>query len=135
MWLSLLPLLIVYSDDAETSTVSHQVPEVPHPDKSVESGVAPGDREPDQKSTVSTAAKLLCGVRDSTNTFVPLKSIAKSLYTILENRQVWSPACTLLTVLIVISANRGGCAGHRIVSTQDQSAFKFIVCTNPPRGC
>ena len=43
---------------------------------------------------MSAAANLLCGVRDSTNGFVPLKSIAGHLCFVLENCQVRPPLCT-----------------------------------------
>ena len=64
------------------------MPEVLHPDGSVELGVAADDGKLDKKSVVSAMAKLLCGVRDSKNAFVPLRSIAGHLYSILENCQV-----------------------------------------------
>ena len=71
------------------------MPEDPHPDESLESDVAADNSELGEKSVVSAMAKLLCGVRDSKNAFVPLKSIAGHLYSILENCQVWPPPCTL----------------------------------------
>ena len=88
-------ILIVSSDDPDTSTIPHHVPEVPHLDESVESGVAAADSELGRISVVSATAKLLCGVRDSKGAFIPLRSIAGLLYSILENCQVWLPLCTL----------------------------------------
>ena len=81
-------VLIVSSDNADTSTVPYHVPEVPHPDESVELGAAADDSELGQNSPVSSTAKLLHGVKESMNAFVPLKSIAGHLYCILENCQV-----------------------------------------------
>ena len=50
---------------------------------------AMGDDKEDWKSTVSDAAKLLLRtVRDSTDVFPPLKSIAGGLCSILENYEV-----------------------------------------------
>ena len=50
---------------------------------------AMGDDKEDWKSTVSDAAKLLLRtVRDSTDVFPPLKSIARGLCSILENYEV-----------------------------------------------
>ena len=71
------------------------MPEVPCPDENVEPGVVIGDSGPGKESVMSATAKLLCGVRDSKNASVPLKSIAGHLYSILENCQVWPPPCTL----------------------------------------
>ena len=88
MWSFWLPPLIVSSDDADASTIPHHVPEVPHPDESVESGAAADDSIPGWESTTSATAKLLRGVRDAVNAFIPLKSIAGHLYSILENCQV-----------------------------------------------
>ena len=90
-----LLILIISPDDPDTSTIPHHVPQVLRPDKSVELGVAAADSELGRKSVVSATAKLLCVVRDSKGAFVPLKSIAGLLYSILENCQVWLPLCTL----------------------------------------
>ena len=70
------------------------MPEVPCPERSVESDATTDDGEPGQKSPMSVTANLLRGVRDSANGFVPLKPIAGYLYFVLENCQVWSPFCT-----------------------------------------
>jgi len=70
------------------------VPEVPHPDESVKFGAATDDSKPGQDLAVSATAKLLCGVRDSGNASIPLRSVAGHLYFILENCQVWPPTCT-----------------------------------------
>ena len=88
-------VLIVSSDNPNTSTIPHHPPDAPHLDENVESGVAMDNGGLGEKSVVSATAKLLCGVRDSKNTSVALKSIAGHLYSILENCQVWPPPCTL----------------------------------------
>ena len=90
-----MPLLIISSDDPDTSTVPYHVPDSPPLDENVKSGVAVDDNGLGKKSVMSATAKLLCGVRDSKNTSVPLKSIAGHLYFVLENCQVWPPPCTL----------------------------------------
>lgn len=86
---------MVSPDNADTSTVPHHVPEIPHSDGSVRLCAAVDDSELGQRSIVSATAELLRGVRDSTHAFVPLKSIAGHLYSILENCQVWPPTCTV----------------------------------------
>ena len=94
MQLFQLLILILSSDNSDTSTIPHNVPEVPRPDESVESWVTADDGELGEKSVVSATGKLLREVRDSKNAFVPLKSIAGHLYSILENCQVWPPLYT-----------------------------------------
>ena len=74
----------------ETSTTPYRVPEVPHPDETVELGGAVEDSKQSWKSTVSATAELLRGVRGSVNAFVPLKSVAGNLCSILENCEVRS---------------------------------------------
>ena len=67
------------------------MPEVPHPDESVEPGAALEGSEPGWEYTTSATARLLHGVRDSANAFVLLKSIAGHLCVILENCEVCPP--------------------------------------------
>jgi len=67
---------------------------VPHPDEHAEPSAVVDEIEPNWDSTASaTATLLLCGVRDSINTFGPLRSVAGCLCFILENCKV-SPPCT-----------------------------------------
>ena len=55
-------------------------------------GAAAGEDGSDWKATVSASAKLLLrGVRDSADTFGPLKSVAGGLCFILENYEVRFP--------------------------------------------
>ena len=57
----------------------------------------PGERKSNWKTTAPASAKLLLrGVRDSTDAFGPLKSIAGGLCFILENCEVWSSSDTQL---------------------------------------
>ena len=82
-----LPPLIIPSDEVGTTAVPDQVPEVPRPDEDVQLSTATDKNKSDQKSTASTAAGLLCGVRDG-----PLKSVAGVLRLILENCEVGFPS-------------------------------------------
>jgi len=84
-----LKLLAAFPDGTGSSATPYHPPEIHGPDKSVEPSAAV-DKDANQKSTASTTAELLCGVGDSTNAFNPLKSIAGSLYFILENCKVCS---------------------------------------------
>ena len=89
LWL--LPL-IVPSDNVDTSTVPDHGPEVLRPDESAEPSAA-ADKKSNWASTASSTAKLLLrGVRDSSDAFGPLKSVASGLCFILENCEVWSPS-------------------------------------------
>ena len=84
-----LPVLTVSSDDVETSTIPHHVLDIPHP--GVKQGIVMDDSETGWKYTDSATTKLLCGVKDSVNAFVPLKSIAGHLCVILGNCEVCPP--------------------------------------------
>ena len=82
----LLPLIIP-SDNVGTAAIPDQVPEVLRPVENVQLSTATGGNKSDRKSTASTAAGLLCGVRDG-----PLKSVAGVLRLILENCEVGLPS-------------------------------------------
>jgi hypothetical protein len=87
-----LPPLIALSNNVETSTVPDHGPEVLRPDESAKPS-APADKKSNWGSTASATAKLLLrGVRDSSDAFGPLKSVASGLCFILENCEVWSPS-------------------------------------------
>lgn len=86
-----MPLLIISSDNADTSALPYHVPEVHRPNESVELAAAMDDSGLGQKPMASATAKLLRGVRDSAEAFVPLKSIAGHLHSVLGNCQVWLP--------------------------------------------
>ena len=58
------------------------------PDESLQQNIAVDERKSHQKSTASATAELLRGVSDSASAFGPLKSIARSLCFILDNREV-----------------------------------------------
>jgi hypothetical protein len=85
------PLIVPSNNVLDTSTAPDHVPGVLGPDKTVESNVTPDEKKSDWKSTASATAKLLLrGVRDSSDAFGPLKSVASSLCFILENCKVRS---------------------------------------------
>jgi len=88
----LLPL-IVPSDNVDTSALPNYGPEVVRPDQTLEPSVSVDEKKLNCKFT--TATELLRGVRDSAGAFGPLKSIARSLYFILGNCEVWLPSRTL----------------------------------------
>ena len=89
MYSSQLSPLLIPSDDVGTTAVPDQVPEVLRLDENVQLSTATDKNKSDQKSTASTAAELLEGVRDG-----PLKSVAGGLHFILENCKVGIPSCT-----------------------------------------
>jgi len=72
-----------------------RIQEVPRPGDRVDPIPATDENKSYPKFTPSAIMKLLCGVRDSTNGFSPLKAVAGGLYLILENCEVWPPSCTL----------------------------------------
>ena len=71
-----------------TSIVHDRVPEVLCPGQNVELQVAVNEDEPDGKPTASSTVKLLRGVRDATNGFGLLRSIAGTLCSIFEYYKV-----------------------------------------------
>jgi len=77
----LVPSLIVPLDNVDVSTGLR-------PDESLQQNTAVDERKSHQKSTASATAELLRGVRDSASAFGPLKSIARSLCSILDNCEV-----------------------------------------------
>jgi hypothetical protein len=88
-----LPPLIVPSDNVDTSTVPDHGPDVLRPDESAQPSAA-ADKKSNWRSTASSTTKLLLrGVRDSSDAFGPLKSVASGLCFILENCEVWFPSC------------------------------------------
>ena len=89
MYSSQLSPLLIPPDDVSTTAVPDQVPEVPRLDENVQLSTATDKNKSDQRSTASTAAGLLEGVRDG-----PLKSVAGGLHFILENCKVGIPSCT-----------------------------------------
>ena len=91
-WLFLSLPLIVPPDNADASAVSNCVSEIPRPYESVEPSTVADGVTSDGISTPSATVKLLCGVRDSLNSFGPLRSLAGDLCLILENCKVWPPS-------------------------------------------
>lgn len=75
--------------DVGTSTVSDHIPTIPRHDKSVEPNAAvDGDKSNRKPTTSATTKLLLCEVRDSVDTFGPLKSVVGGLCFIFENWEV-----------------------------------------------
>jgi hypothetical protein len=62
-----------------------------------------------RKPTVSVATKsILCGMEESSNTYPPLKPVARCLCTILDKYEVWSPSSYIQSeMLITVLANGG----------------------------
>jgi len=87
--------LIVLSEDIDTSTAPDHVSEGLRPDKHVTPSVTADEKKSYCKPVASATAELLRGMRDSANTFGPLKSIARSLCFILDNCEVWLPSSRL----------------------------------------
>ena len=86
----MLPL-IAPSVGTDASTVPDHGPEVLRPDESVEPSAAADKSESNWKSTVSATAKLLLRtVKEASDAFPPLKSVAGGLWAIIENFEVWS---------------------------------------------
>ena len=73
--------------NVDIPAIPDHMPEVSHPDVSVEASAVMEDTL-GWRFTISRMAKLLCGVRDSVNAFTPLKSVAGCLCFILENCKV-----------------------------------------------
>ena len=89
--------LIVPSDKVDTSALPDRGPEVICPDKSLEPNAAADEEKPNSKPTASPTAESLREVRDSPGGYGLLKSVAASLCSILDNCEVCSPSCTLVS--------------------------------------
>ena len=94
MWLFRLLPLIVPPDGVGAFPIPDHVPEVLHPNWGVELSAVADENKLD--STASPMVKLLCGVKDSTNGFGPLKAVARSLCLILANCKVYNPLPILI---------------------------------------
>ena len=87
MLFQFLPLIISL-DNVDNSAVPDHVQESPHTDEG-EPGAGDENKFGRWKSTVSAMTKLLLhGVRESTDAFGPLKSVAGGLCFFLENYEV-----------------------------------------------
>ena len=95
------------------------------------------ETQQNQNSAASAEAKsTLCRVKDSSNTYLPLKSVAKDLYFILDNCEVqYPPSSQTLNPWYLRSflANRGESTGHRVIGATDQSAFRIPPRTQPTK--
>ena len=91
MWTLSLQLLCltIHLDNAEKPSVPDHMPQDLNPDENAEPSAAASEKKSSWKSTVLATAKLLLrGVRDSSDAFGPLKSVAGGLCFILENCEV-----------------------------------------------
>jgi len=92
MWWFRSLLLIAASDDVDISALldhGPEVPEVARPDGTLELGTATDEKRSNYKPAASVTTELLRGVRDSAGAFGPLKFVAKSLCSVLDNCEVW----------------------------------------------
>jgi len=87
----LLPL-IVPPDRIEVPAIPSCVLGPPRSGESIDLGLTADESKSDRGSNMSAMAKLLCGVRDSANSFGPLRSIARDLCLILEYCEVCPPS-------------------------------------------
>jgi len=84
------------------------------PNVSDEPSATADEKESNWKSTASATARLLLRrVRDSADTFGPLKSVAGSLCFILENREVRPPSRIYRLAVTGTPANEGEYMGHK----------------------
>jgi len=111
-------------------TLSDHVSVTSYHDKSGEPSAAVDETKSNRKSTAFATAKLLLrGVRDSADTFGPLKSVAGGLCFIVENCEVWSPSCMRCLVLTGALANEGEHTRNRVVGSSSQSARRIALRT------
>ena len=81
--------LTVHLDNAGIPAVPDSVPQDLRPDENAEPSAGANEKKSSWKSTtIATAKLLLRGVRDSSDAFGPLKSVAGGLCFILENCEV-----------------------------------------------
>ena len=81
--------LIALLDNATAAAVPDRVQKDPRPDENVEPSAATNEKKSSWQSTALATAKLLLrGVRDSSDAFGPLKSVAGGLCFVLENCEV-----------------------------------------------
>ena len=99
------------------------MPQDLRPDEDAEPSAAAKENKSSWRSTAFATAKLLLrGVRDASDAFGPLKSVAGGLCFILENCEVWlSPAYTV-TTLTSATANEGERRNDRIVGAPGEGA-------------
>jgi hypothetical protein len=94
-----------------------------HSDEGSEPSAAANDKKSGWKSTAFATAKLLLrGVRDASDAFGPLKSVAGGLCFILDNCEVRSSPAHTITTLNGAPANEGEQTNDRIVGTPGEDA-------------
>ena len=89
-------------------------------DRSLEQGAATSDNKPESswKSAAYASAKVVVDVvKESSDVFVPLKSVAGGLATILKHYDVWSISALLPVALTVTSASDSQPPNNRIFDT------------------
>ena len=113
-----------------------RMPQNLRPEEGDEPGAAANENKSSWKSTAFATAKfLLRGVRDASDAFGPLKSVAGGLCFILENCEVWlSPAYTV-TNLTGAPENEGERRNDRIVGPEGEGACRITPFTDFRRRC
>ena len=96
-WLFWFLFLIALSDNVDTSALPNRGPEAVRPDESLEPGTAADEEKSNPKPMASPTAELLREVRDSPGGYGSLKSVAKSLCSILDSCEVWPPSRALVS--------------------------------------
>ena len=116
--------------------IPDHMPQNLRPEEGDETGVAANGSKSSWKSTTFATAKLLLrGVRDASDAFGPLKSVAGGLCFILENCEVWlSPAYTV-TTLTAAPENEGERRNDRIVGTTGEGACWIALFADFRRRC
>ena len=113
------------ADNVNPSTVSDHVPVTLQRNKCNTAA-----DELNWKSTASAVAKLLLrGVKDSADTFDPLKSVAKGLCFILENCEVRSSIRIRCLALTGAPANESELTSDRIIGSQTQNTRRIPLRT------
>ena len=100
--------LTIRLGNADKPAVPDRTPQDIRPDEDAEPSAAANEKKSSWKSTALATAKLLLrGVRDSADTFGPLKSVAGGLCFILENCEVRLPQYTPPRLLPVPQRMKG----------------------------
>ena len=122
--------------DTDSPAVPDHVPQDLCPDEDAEPSAATNENKSSWKSTAFASAKLLLhGVRDTSDAFGPLKSVAGGLCFILENCEVrLSPAYTVTTLTRAL-ANEGERTNDRIIGTPGEGACRITPFTDFQRRC
>ena len=126
-----MPHLTILSGNTDAVVPDH-APEAirPSENENTEPSAATNEKKSDWKSTASATAKLILrGVRDSSDAFGPLKSVAGGLCFILENCEVRSSSTYRVAALTPIPAHEGERGNDRVLGTPGQSSFRTALQT------